>query len=500
MIRSLPTSSRRSFLAGAAASIALAKSAGAVTPVSNTEGTGQHYLLTGMSSGGSINLILGVETFDANLNRLGTVEIPDGVINFNPTGRPEINVLMTTFGSAVMNLETSSLADISWETADPGYVFPALPNEGISYNPKYLLAQGMEASNVLLIDLETLEGRDISKFLANEDTSLVALIPDIPEEGSIGGVWTGNNVFLVDFSDPESASRLTGDDTSWYSTTLNLSHDGEWAIFTTYDPATGGKTANVYLQNIASGEYEQILEGHAWTTGFFIPNDPEHFMALSAEGLEYRNLEAPAESGELVANVGQMGVKARWINDGAQLLYGHRETQNGSYSWILIDMDSLDVQELDGLEGMKPYWPRLAHTNPAHLMFMEDDYDIESHSFRGLDLGTGEVWEVLEQPVVPTPLNGLTASADGKWYTISTVNKGDLVGTWLINMETRDIHEFVQGEDKLYSVYAAVSPDGETVAVTLLQQPGSEHSTWTAPTNAPDDLTKLTDSVVIGWT
>lgn len=500
MLQRITTSSRRSLIAATAAALALTKSVGAVTPVSNTEAAGKHYLHTGISSPGSLHTISGVETFDADLNQIGAVQVPDGVISYNPTGRSDIILLMTMFGSAIIDLASSSRADISWDGPDPGYVVPAFPDESIPFNPKYMLAQGFTASEVLLIDLETLEGRDISEFISNDSTSLLALIPDIPAEGYVGGVWTGDNVYLIDFEHPESAEALVGDDPEWYSTTLNLSFDGRWAIFTTYDPAEGGRIANVYLQDLTSGSHEQILTGHAWTTGFFIPNDPHHFMALSEDGLEYRSLDAPADPGDLVHSVGQMGVKSRWIKDGSQLLYGYRTVQDGPYSWILIDMESLEVQELAGLEDMKPYWPKLAHTRPEHLMFINDEANAEKVSIVGLDLNTGEVWDVLEDSVVLPNLHGLTASADGKWYTVSTVNQGRLIGTWLVDMESKSLHEFVQGEDRQFAEYAAVSPDGETVAVTMVQQPGTERSTWTAPVNDPDALTKLTDSVVMGWT
>lgn len=496
------TTNRRSFIACTAAALATLKSQAQATPEATPESESSHYLLTGVSTGSSLVTISGVEAWNTDLENVAQIEIQDGVIDFNPTGREGIVLLVTMFGSAVADINASQRADIQWDSYDPGYVVPALPDEGEEYSSKYLLGQGIDMGGVFLIDLETLQGRDIAEHLTNESTELFAVVPDIPQTGSIGGIWTGDNVYLLDFENPEEAEKLVGDDPDWYSTTLNLDDSGKFAIYTTYDPADRGQTANVYFLDIESGEHELIMEGHAWTSGRFIPNNTEHFIALSPEGLELRNIATPADKGELISEVGQMGLKALWFDDGKTLLYGHRQVQDGDYEWLKIDMDTLDTLELPDLIGRKPVYPRLPQTRPEHLLFIEDEFNLDVYTFAALDISTGEVWSPFDDEIALTSLNPTTASTDGRWYTISSRNEGALIGTWLVDMQNREVvalDEVTDTEETRYSEYAAVSPDGSTLAIQYLTQPESERTTVVAPTSDPADQTDLTNDVLLGW-
>lgn len=498
MIHQSASFTRRSLVAGSLAAAAIAKSASAQTPESTPATEFNQYLVTGIALDAEGTLIGGIETYDGNLNQLSRMEITDGVVSFEQTGRSGVIYVMTLFGAMMVDLEQGQPAAINWQTADPGYIFPAPPVEGKNPSERYIVAQNIEMSKVLVVDLETFEGRDITEYIANEGTDVVAMVPDVPETGSLGGVWTGDNVYFIDYANPESAEPLVGDDPDWYSTTLQLSDDGTWGTFTTYDPDGDGATANCYLRNMETGEYSKIMEGNAWTTGFFIPNDPEHFIAHSPEtGLEYRAIATPDEPGELIAEVEMEGGRQYWLNEGKILLYGHRVSNDAPRNWIRIDMETREVTELPDLEGQKPWWPDLAKTAPKHLLFCEDTYEELTHTLRGFDVDTGEVWVAVEEVYIE-PLNGITASNDGIWYTASTPNRGTNVGVWLINMANKDAHKLEEGGG-LYAEYGAVSPDGSTIAVTYLTQPDSSRVTTVASTGSPEDTTEITDAHVLGW-
>lgn len=499
MTKHLVSISRRGLIAASMAAAAMAKTVAGQTPEPETDADGDQYLLTAMSPNGDTAFLIGIESYDGELNQIAQTKIEDGVVHYEQTGKSGLVLVTTLFGSQIVDVSRGQIETVDWDAGDPGYIFPAVTEYGRDLNEDYLMAMPTDMGVILLIDLETFSGRDITEYVANNSTDMLAMVPDMPIEGSMGGVWTGDKVYMLDYDNPESAEPMVGDDPEWYSTTLQLSYDGKWATFTTYDPSSRGEVANCYLQNLETGDYTRILEGNAWTTGFFIPNDFEHFIAHNPEsGLEYRSIETPDETGEVLAEVDLEGSSAYWLNDGATLLYGHRPDNDSPRNWILVDMESREVTELDDLEGTRPWWPKLAKTRPENLLFITDSNADVPFTFMGLDIANGEVWDAVSDVNVNT-LNGVTASQDGNWYTVSSVNRGSNIGVWLIDMVNKNAHKLDEG-DGLYPETGAVSPDGSILAVTYLEQPGSIRYTTTASTDAPEEKTKLTDSHVLGWT
>ncbi len=492
---------RRAIIAGSLATVAAIRATNAQTPESESEPIPaeerESFLITGVLDSGGFDLISEIESWDAELNRIGSIPIPESYVSHDPTGKDGDVLITTLSGSTIVDLKIADRKDIAWDGGDPGYLSQVLPDAGLPRHPKYLIAQLFDLTAVLKVDLETGEGSDITEALANQDVDLVTTIVDYPNDGSIGAIWTGDNVYLVDFEDPENVQKLIGDDEGWYSTTAQLSHNGEHVIFTTYDPDQRGQAANVYLQNVASGEYEKILEGHAYTTGFFIPNDPENFMALSAEGLEIRSLSAPAETGTLIREVGQNGCRPSWLNVGKKLLYGHRDVQDGPYSWMIVDMETLEYTDLPDLGDMRPIWPNLGYSAPQHLLFHDDTHDDVPVTVVGLDIENAETWPVVDGVYV-SQLHSISASRTGDWYTVSAQNRGTNVGVWLVNMNDRSLYEFPEDQGMI-SEYAAVSPDGNTVAVTFIEGRHESKGTYVASTDTPEDVTRISDSTVLGW-
>lgn len=499
MNRHSRTLTRRSLIAGSLATTAATRIASAQTPQLTQITEGTQYLVTAVAPSGDPEILTGIEAYDAGLNKLSAMPISDGVVNFDQTGRSGVIHVMTLFGGLMVDVAKGDVVTIHWDTTDPGYLFPAKPDEGKGYSERYLMAQPLEMDKILLVNLETFEGTDITGHVANESTDAIAMVPDLPVTGSLGGLWTGDHVYTLDLENPESAEALVGDDPDWYSTTLQLSHDGKWGTFTTYDPQGSGQDARCYLQNLETGDFTKIMDGHAWTTGFFIPNDPAHFVANAPDsGLEYRSIETPDESGEVIAEVEEEGSRVYWLAEGNVLLYGHRTNNDAPRNWLRIDMETREVTELPELEGQRPWWPQLSRTQPKHLLFCEDTYDNVTHTLRGFDVETGEVWVAVEDVYIEV-IDGVSASRDGTWYTASTPNRGTNIGVWLIDMVNRTSHKLEEG-DGLYAEYGAVSPDGQTLAVTYLEQPDGVRYTTTSSTGSPEDTSKLTDAHVLGWT
>lgn len=491
------STNRRAVIAGSLATLVASRAAFAGNANRIPPKEWEQYLITGVQDSGIFETINEIESWDSDLNRIGSIPVPESYISHDPTGKDGDLLVMTMAGSTIVDLKAATEKEISWDRTDPGYISQVLPDVGLPRHPKYLIAQMFDLTAVLLIDLETGEGRDITETLSNQDIDLVASVVDYPTEGSVGSIWTGDNAYLLDFENPENAQKLIGDDEGWYSTTAQLSHDGKYVTFTTYDPKSSGQSANVYLQEIETGEYTKLFEGHAYSTAFFIPNDPEHFMAVSEEGLERRTLSAPTESGELVREVGQNGVRPSWLRVGKVLLYGHRELRDGPLNWMLVNMETLEHTDLPELEGKRPQWPNLGYSAPSHLLFVDDTYDAVPVSIVGLDIDSAETWPMVDGVYV-SHLHSITGSRDGRWYTISAQNRGSNVGVWLANMEERTLYEFPEDQG-LISEYAAVSPDGDTVAVTFIEGRHESMGTYIASTETPADVTRLTNASVLGW-
>src|SRR5690606_20877797 len=221
-----PTLSRRGVVMASAASammgrVSLARNATQGTPSVEPNGDrSPSHLLVGISGGLFDDLMYPeVTSFDASFNEVGTLRVNDGVMTVHPTGDPDLMVITTMSDAGLFDIEANELVAIDWGNVD-WEMFLAQWSLGIlstSYgevrSSEWLISATFDASAVLAVNLKTREGYDITEFVNQNNQELVAVRPTYMPEGSLAGLWTGDNVYLIDLERPEGARRLVGDDT-----------------------------------------------------------------------------------------------------------------------------------------------------------------------------------------------------------------------------------------------------------------------------------------------
>lgn len=488
---------RRALLASTALGAMLGKPTFAQTPVAE-DGQNPYFLITGASTSDTRGWFDDLEVFDSNLTSLGGQQFQEAALRVDSTGNPTLIQVHTLSGMFLLDLENIAKLSVDWGIPDPGLLHPMRYNSnGIDRNPDWMLFSNTELTRALLLNLQTFEGRDIADHIAPPWATTVPVLPNIPEEGSLATVWTGDFVYLVDFEDPENAVRLIGDEADWYSTAANINNDQSIVAFTAYDPDSDGETAQVHFMDIATQEFSVIAEGTAWSGVYFIPNDPDHFLLTNPGQVELRTVAAPEEEGEVIAKGGSEGFELYWLNDKNLILHGYKEASESAQQWQLIDLVENTTTPLPDLEGQTVMWPDLAKSDPKWLMFGPDTVESGAGMLHGLDIATAEVWTVMEDVYLHSD-SPVSASHDGKFYCLATKNRGTNKGAWLFDLENRDTHSFPYGDGK-FTERASVSPDGATVAIGIVEQPGSYYLSYTAPTTDPDNLTELTERVILRW-
>ncbi|HLU36210.1 MAG TPA: hypothetical protein VKZ61_10590 [Thermomicrobiales bacterium] len=504
-----PTLSRRGVVMASAASammgrVSLARNATQGTPSVEPNGDrSPSHLLVGISGGLFDDLMYPeVTSFDASFNEVGTLRVNDGVMTVHPTGDPDLMVITTMSDAGLFDIEANELVAIDWGNVD-WEMFLAQWSLGIlstSYgevrSSEWLISATFDASAVLAVNLKTREGYDITEFVNQNNQELVAVRPTYMPEGSLAGLWTGDNVYLIDLERPEGARRLVGDDTELYSTTFDIDPTGTWCSYTTYDPSTEDGEGHVYIENVMSGEYIPVTDGTAWSQVTFIPADPSSFLLIANGSVELRSVDEPQAAGNELAEVHQeTHFKSLWDASGARHLLGTRADRDAPVEWIIVDTAGEESTALPELQGLEPLMVTAAQPAPAYLLFGLNGN--EPGPVVSLDLETGEVTAYLEGAILGSPAT-YSSSADGRWYFLSTVNRGNVRGAWLVDNLERQVHEMPWG-DGLYTLAGAIAPDGSVAAITTVERPSDAVMTHSVDLRNPTVLEPLAPGHVLGW-
>lgn len=496
MINPAITISRRNAIIAGLGALVAVPAARAQTPIATTA-SNQNFLITGKPTRYSRDSIEEVQFWNSALEPVFSFGVDTFLTDFYPTSRPGLLEIKTDFALQFLDLQTGEMTSIDWGRDDFGRPLrTAGVDLGIDMNPDWLVYSNLEMSRVMLIDLNTLEATEISDYIAPSWAMFIPVVPDIPATGSVATLWTGDFVYAIDFTKPEEAIRLIGDDKEWYSSSASLSNDGKWVAFTTYNPETDGDEALVYLMDMESRDYQVIASGSAWTQAFFSPISSDQFFLASPSALEQRSVSSPDEPGKELAPLNAETTFFGWLDGGSRILLGSRKDRDSAIEYTLVDLEHGTSIPLPEVSGKKPFWPDHPQTNPGWLLFEEDSSEVTLQSLIGVDMTTGESWVALEDVYV-NQNKGYSASADGRYFSVASMNKGKNLGVWLIDMQDRSFHAFPYADGQ-FSTSATISADGK-IAVGILYQPGSVDSTWVGSTHDPENLTELAGVIPLRW-
>lgn len=503
------TFSRRGVLASAALGALVARHVAAQegTPAASADSNGgvatPSSLVVGIGDGLFDDFLFPlVEVYDSSFTRTGSIRVPDGVIDVFQTGDPNLALVSTFSATAILDLEAGELVsidwgDIEWESDMTQWAFGATSAAfGETRNPEWIVSSGLEVSGVLAVNLTTRTGRDITEFVNQNNQDFVPAVPRYMPEGSLIGLWTGDNVYLVDLEKPEEARKLVGDDPNLFSTTIDIDPTGSWCAYTTYDATLETVAGRVYIESVSSGEYVEVTEGTAWSQVVFVPGDPESFLLVAGGEVQLRSIADPQTATEPLATIGELTHhQSFWDGTGTKYVLGTRPDQDAPATWILIDTSAKSVVELGELEGLDPLMVTAAQPAPSHCLFGYTEE--EPGPVYGLDLETGEVNEYLPEVnlgSVPT----YSSSEDGRWYFVMTENRGEVKGAWLVDNQAQVMHELPWGEG-LYTLTGAVSPDGKAAAITTVARPSDDVTSSWISLDEPTTLQDLTDGHILAW-
>lgn len=489
---------RRSFtLAALGASLApLATLARPDATPGHVSGTASRSLLVGRAS--AFGFVDTIDIFDMAGTQVGRIDTPDSVMTVTPSPDPQRVNLTYIESAAQLDLAAMELISLDVTGADEGgLMFPSPAINGrASSGPTHMVLPTMYFGGVYLYDLATAQATSITEWTVAPHQELIPASPIFGPGGSLAGVWTGDNVFLLDIHNPEQAVALNGHDDELYSTSFAITADEKFVSYTTYDPANA--RGQVLWQHLESGDVLPVVNGTAWSTADVIPGDPDHFLLFHDGHVERRSLADPAADGDVFGRIGvQPLVTTLGSNDGVYRMIGSRRDAGAPQRWQWLDLANgilRDLPELDGLDckALTPW-----EQDPRHLVFGgmrdPDTGNFLAAPVVGLDLELGETFDLLDDVVLDGAVRHSTTT-DGRYMLLSSYPEAEPVGTWLLDLVNRTAQQFPLG-----TLGGALTPEGNLAALAV--PTGTENQTEVIlfdPAH-PADFQSVGAGQVLGW-
>lgn len=423
--------------------------------------------------------------------------MPDGVVSVAATPDSRwVNVSLLD-GAAQIDLESLELRmlDVTRPTEGP-LVFPSPAVTGrASSGPTHMVLPTMYFAGVYLYDLAMAEAVSITEWIVAANQPLIPASPTFGRSGLLAGVWTGDNTYLLDVREPEQARVLNGHDERLYSTSFAISEDEELVSYTTYDPADG--TGQVLWEEVASGDLLPVVDGTAWSVTDVIPGDSEHFLLFHDGQLERRSFVDPGATGDVLGRIGaQPSSTTLGTADGMTRLISSRRSDSSPLRWQWLDLAEGTLRDLPELDGMDCKAPTPWEQDPRYLVlgggFDPDTWEVSAAPVIGLDLMTGETFDLLGEVVLDAMVRH-TTTADGSQTLLTTDTNVDGGGTWLLDVAHRTAEQFPVG-----TTGGAIMPEGTRAALSVPGSGGDLEVLLFDPA-APADFASLGAGQVLGW-
>ncbi len=458
------------------------------------ESSGSRLLVGAPDQFGFINAI-GV--LDGGGSLLTIIETGDSVFNVRTTPNERRVMLELMMASAYLDLDTGDQTTFD-DVAQVLMPQPAVdgPSAG---SAAHLIAPTFSLDAIVRLDVETGWLTDITTYLQGETQTLIPALAAFGPSGALAGVWTGNNVYLLDPAQPEDALVLNGGDDSLYSTAFGIASNEEWIAYTTYDPGDG--LGEVILQSTVDGTVIPVVEGDAWSCVQFIPGDDTSFLLMHDGAIERRSIDDPTAAGERVIAIGSQPLADTVTSaDDSKRLVSSRKSGGGPTEWVLLDLEANTGTELPDLSGLDLLPISTWEQEPRHALFGSQpeafSLDLRPGPLTGLSLETGEVTPLLKDVALDSLVTHST-TADGAWAVLSNHPESPEPGFWVV-----DLAEGVA--TAVTSTYAVMnggclSPDGKLAAVTGRGEDHESEIFLFDPAD-PTELNSFGPGVTLTWT
>jgi Tol biopolymer transport system component len=388
----------------------------------------------------------------------GRIDVPPVTAVF-PTALPDRAVAVA--GGDLLLIDADNLT-ATWIQLDQ-------PATDLSPNPvqfrgsagnRYMLLGSPSFDLTVLVDVQEGRATNLTALVVPPTPDAAVFIPFAavtPDDAHVV-MWDGQHVYVVDTTNPEGARRI---DTGAFAFAPDFSPDAQSVIFSQSDgPGSGSKLVLEAIDGSASAVIDS--SEHALVT-LWVPRSrmvlvDERTEAGAATGSVYLlDIESGRET-PLLQYEGSLST-VQFDPDGAHALLGTE--QMGSTSWHLVDLASGAIEELPQIEGSRVSPGLYADSRWAIAAPSAQSNDpITGPAFRSIDLETGVIGRLLEQPDGVT-FNPPQLSLDGH---LSLVTGQSTTGAtlWLLDAAELAAHPVADGT----SVSALFAPNACQVAVS----------------------------------
>lgn len=503
MVRRIsPQFNRRQFLGMAAASMAI-PAGGAIRSVpAFAQDDGPHLILGEPSPLMGTAMINSMRVLDARGDVATSLQHPDGLMAIQDLPAPGYMANLTIGEGPISHIDSLVPVDFEWEDRTPEFsIMLGTESNGEYLNDRYMLISNNNYDRALLLDFRTRQGRDITEFVQTRKQEFVPVTVKYLRGTSLAGVWTGDHVWLLDLDEPERARALRGLDEEQFSTTIDFNDDGTWVSYTTYSVDDEEGAGSVWIESVADSDPVKVADGTAWSKILFVPGDPESFIVFNDRRVELRSVDQPDVSGEVIGDSLPFTFGSPvWSGDMNTLLYGGKETRDSEPQWFRFNAQDMSITPMPELAGLDSVSAQFPNTAPEYALFAPPNVGPDEErvgAIVGVDIASGESNVIVDEFIFLTT-DSIHGSSDGRWFTIVADQPREMRGVHLIDVQESSSTRLQYGSG-VYADQAYVSPDGSTIAVTMIEQPASLYRVDMGPTDNLDALETVGEGVALGW-
>jgi hypothetical protein len=447
---------------------------------------------------GFVVLTMAIPTADARTSASITCDQSDPsghllVQERTPRGEPEVDLIVTDPATAdTLGTITIPAVDAVYPTKLPhralaiagrelylvdsaeltATIIPLDGEPATDLAPNPVQFRGSSGMRFVLLGSPSFDRAYLIDVESGTATSLTDLIPPAAPEAPVSipfaavtpddahvVLWDGQHVHVVATDNPTEARQV---DTGAFAFAPDFSPDGQELIFSQSEGPGSGST--LVLESIDGATSDEIKTSDRAMVTLWVPESrsilvDERTETGAAAGSAYLlDLESGDET-PLVKYTGSL-TTVQFSPDGTSALLGVEMV--GAGTWYLADLSSGEVEELSQLAGNRVLPGLYADSRWALAVPLSDESDpLAGPTYRGVDLETGDVGRLLQQPDDMIFLQQPVMSMDGRYSLV--LGQTDTRQTlWLLDaVELRSV-ELADGA----SVTGLFSPDACHVAVT----------------------------------
>ena len=393
-------------------------------------------------------------------DEIGRIDVP-----------PVTSVFQTMLPDRVLAIAGGDLFLIDTANLTATWIELDEPAGNLSPNPiqfrgtagtRFVLLGSPSFDLTVLVDVQ--EGR-----ATNLTALIVPLMPDAkvflpfaavtPDDAHVL-MWDGQHVYVVDTANPEGARQV---DTGAFAFAPDFSQDGHEIVYSRSDgPGSGSE---LILEAIDGSASKLIATSEHALVTLWVPRSrtllvDERTEAGAATGsVSLLDVDTGQET-PLLEYAGSLST-VQFDPGGMRALLGAE--QRGASAWHIADLATGDVEELPQIEGSRVLPGLYADARWALAVPPADSDDpIAGPAFRGIDLETGAVGRLLEQPDGVNFDRAPLLSPAGRLSLVAGESSRE-TALWLLDAADLMAHRVADGS----SVSAVFAPDACHIAISV---------------------------------